>query len=49
MGIGVIIVLDNIVSGFTISGIWSPSFTLMANRLNIYQGDGLTTKLEEPK
>ena len=41
--------LDNIALGFRSSGIWPPNFTLMMNRLPIYQGGGLPTKMEEPK
>ena len=41
--------IDNIVSGFRSSGICPNNFTLLMNRLNIYQGGGLPTKLEEPK
>ena len=40
--------LENIVSDFRSSVIWPPSFKLTMNRLDIYQGGGLTTKLEEP-
>ena len=41
--------LDNIVLVFRSSEIWPPNFTLMVNRLDIYQGVGLPNMLEETK
>ena len=45
---GLKIIPDNIISGFRSTGVLTPNFILIMNRMNIYQIGEITTKLQEP-